>query len=66
MQGSRGTRNIAINYEELENRSAKLQGRQREDDEREKSYKFSSASKIKSVARPIQECLKERVTRQVS
>jgi hypothetical protein len=66
MQGPRGARNIARNCEEPENRSAELQGRQREVDEREKLDKCLSVAELKLVARSSQEWLKERGRRQVS
>jgi hypothetical protein len=56
----RVARNIARNCEDPENRSAKLQGRQREVDERENSDKCSSCAEIKKVASSSQEWLKER------
>jgi hypothetical protein len=58
MQGKRREGNVNRNGKKPEDGSAELQSRQRETDEREKSYKCLSVAELKSVAETKKEGIK--------
>jgi hypothetical protein len=58
MQGKRRAGNVNRNDKKPEDGSAELQRRQREIDERDKSYKCSSVAEIKLVAETNEEGIK--------
>jgi hypothetical protein len=61
MQGKRRIGKVNRNCKNLEDGSAKLQGRQQETDERENLDEFSSVAEIKLVAKKNEEGIKLKI-----